>query len=191
MLASTLTSNATWYLMRATGAVSLILLTTVLVLGIATANRYRPGKRPVYVTAAVHRSVALLSIAFLAVHVVTALIDPYAMVGLAAVVVPFVAAGHPLQVGLGALALDLLIALIGTSLLRKHVGVRTWRAVHWVAYLCWPVAFVHGLTMGTDTASLWMAAVDSTCLGAIGGAVAWRLLGPRATTRATRARAAA
>ena len=94
---------------------------------------------------------------------------------------PFVASGHPLQVGLGALALDLLIALIGTSLLRKHVGVRTWRAVHWVAYLCWPVAFLHGLSMGTDTSSLWMAAVDSSCLGAIAATLAWRLLGPRAT----------
>jgi predicted ferric reductase len=190
MLASTLGSNAVWYLMRATGAVSLILLTFVLVLGIATANRFRPGKRPVYVTAAVHRSVALLSVAFLAVHIVTAVIDPYAMVGLAAVVIPFVAAARPLQVGLGALALDLLIALIGTSLLRKRVGVRTWRAVHWVAYLCWPVAFMHGLTMGTDTTSLWLAAVDSTCLAAVAATVAWRLLGPRATA-APRARATA
>ena len=68
------------------------------------------------------------------------------------VVVPFVGAYRPFWLGLGALALDLLAALIVTSLLRARIGLRAWRAVHWVAYACWPVALVHGLGTGSDVA---------------------------------------
>ena len=54
--------------------------------------------------------------------------------------------------GLGALAFDLLVALVVTSLLRRRLGLRAWRAVHWLAYACWPVALVHGWGTGTRRA---------------------------------------
>jgi sulfoxide reductase heme-binding subunit YedZ len=168
-------STAVWYLMRSTGFVSLVLLTAVMSLGIATANRWSPRATPRFVTAALHRSISLLSVVFVAVHVVTAVVDPYAAVGLVAVIVPFAGTGNPLWVGLGTLSLDLIAALIVSSLLRRHLGYRAWRAIHWLAYMSWPVALAHGLGMGTDSAALWFRVVALGCIAAVGAALAWRL----------------
>jgi methionine sulfoxide reductase heme-binding subunit len=168
-------STAVWYLMRSTGVVSQVLLTAVMALGIATTNRWSPRSTPRFVTAALHRSISLLSVAFITVHVMTAVVDPYAVVGLVAVIVPFVGAGNPFWVGLGAISLDLIAALIVSSLLRRHLGYRAWHAIHWVAYVSWPVALAHGLGMGTDAASLWFIAVTIACIAIVSTALAWRL----------------
>ena len=114
------TSKADWYLMRGSGIVSLLLFTAVVVLGIATVKRWRPGRLPRFVTPSLHRSISLLAVLFLGVHIATAVIDPYAMVGIAAVFVPFVAGKSAFWVGLGALSLDLIAVLIVSSLLRRH-----------------------------------------------------------------------
>ena len=78
--------------------------------------------------------------------------------------------------GLGALAFDLLIALIVTSLLRARIGHRVWRTVHWAAYASWPVAVAHGLGTGTDVTQNWLLALTVLCSLAVLTAVLWRIL---------------
>jgi methionine sulfoxide reductase heme-binding subunit len=170
-----LTSKADWYLMRGSGIVSLLLFTAVVLLGIATVKRWRPGRLPRFVTPSLHRSISLLAVVFLAVHVATAVIDPYAMVGVAAVFVPFVAGKSALWVGLGALSLDLIAVLVVSSLLRRHIGARLWRALHWLAYLSWPVAVAHTLGTGTDASTVWLRSLTGACVALVGIAVALRL----------------
>jgi methionine sulfoxide reductase heme-binding subunit len=165
-----------WYLMRASGIVSLLLLTIVSALGVATVSRWRPGSAPRFVTLGLHRSVSLLAVAFLAVHVLTAVVDPDATVAAIAVVVPAPSERYGLWLGLAALAFDLVVALVITSLLRHRLAPRLWRALHYAAYLAWPVALLHGAGMGTDSRSPWMLAVDAICIAVFGGAVLLRLL---------------
>jgi len=169
-------SNADWHLIRSTGVVSLVLLTLALTLGILTSNRGRLAGRPRFVTAAVHRSASLLSVVFVALHVATTLLDPYAAVSLLAVVLPGARAASPLWIALGALSLDLVAALVVTSLLRVRLGYRTWRATHWLAYLSWPLAFAHSVGMGSDTGSLWFRATALACLAAALAAAGSRLV---------------
>src|SRR5205807_1844994 len=121
-------------LMRASGVVSLLLLTGVVALGIATTNRWRAGRLARFVTLTLHRDVSLLAVVFVAIHVLTAIIDPYASVSLLSAVVPFTAGAGALWVGLGAVSLDLVLALIVSSLLRRHLSQRVWRGLHWAAY---------------------------------------------------------
>lgn len=168
-------SMAVWYLMRGSGVVSLMLLTGVVALGVATWGGVRLGAMPRFATLALHRSVSLLAVAFLAVHVVTAVADPYAAVGVIDAVVPFSAAAQPLWVGLGALSLDLVAALVVTGLLRRRIGQRAFRAVHWAAYAAWPLALLHGLGMGSDASSTWMRVAVGACILAAAGATAWRV----------------
>ena len=168
--------NAVWFLMRGSGVVSLLLLTGVTALGIATWGGVRLGSLPRFATLALHRSVSLLAAVFIAVHVASAVIDPYAAVRLVSVFVPFTAPSRPLFVGLGALAVDLILALIVTGLLRERIGQRTWRAIHWSAYAAWPVAFVHAIGMGSDTSAIWLQALAIGSLVLITGSVVWRLL---------------
>ena len=119
-----------------------------------------------------------MAVVFLAVHVLTAVLDPYAFIGVAAVFVPFVAGRSALWVGLGALSLDLVIALIVSSLMRARIGARAWRTIHWAAYISWPLAVAHTLGDGTDAGSLWLRAIGIASLAAVAGAVLWRLAGP-------------
>jgi len=167
--------TADWYLMRATGAVSLLLLTVVFSLGIATSNRFRPRGLPLFVTTTVHRNASLLALAFLGVHVTTAIVDPDAAVRLVAVVVPFTAGWAPFWVGLGALAFDLVAALVVTSLLRRRLDYRVWRAIHWSAYAAWPLALLHGLGTGTDSGTVWLRGVAALCFATVTAAVLWRV----------------
>jgi sulfoxide reductase heme-binding subunit YedZ len=171
-----LTSGPIWYLMRGSGAVSLLLLTAVSALGIATVSRWRPGRVPRFVTLGLHRNLSLLAVVFLSVHVLTAILDPDASVRAVAVIMPLPSARYGLWLGLGALALDIVLALVVTSLLRQRLAPRLWRAVHYLAYLAWPVALVHGAGIGSDAGSVWMLAVDAACIAVFGAAVVLRLL---------------
>jgi predicted ferric reductase len=168
-------STALWYASRATGVVSLLLFTAVVMLGVLVNRQGRVPGLPRFVVTGLHRSVSLLAVAFLAVHVGTAIADPYVSIRLAAAVVPFASAYEPFWLGLGALSLDLIAALIVTSLLRAHISRRVWRGVHWLAYAAWPVALAHSIGSSTDMQRgvlLWVAV---GCCIAVGGAVAWRL----------------
>jgi methionine sulfoxide reductase heme-binding subunit len=168
-------TDALWYLGRGTGVVSLVLLTLVVALGIATrSGRPLPGL-PRFAVTAVHRSASLLAVVFVAVHVGTLLFDPYAQLDLLALVVPFTAAAEPFWYGLGALAWDLVLALVATSLLRHRIGPRVWRGVHWAAYAAWPVALAHGLGSGTDAGTGWMLAVTGACVAAVLAALVGRV----------------
>ena len=155
-----------WYLSRGTGAVTLVLLTATVVLGIAGTLRWRPAAGlPRFLVDGLHRNLSLLVVVLLAAHVLTAVLDPFAHLRAIDAVVPLASAYRPLWLGLGALALDLLIALVVTSLVRARLGLRAWRAVHWVAYACWPVALLHGLGTGTDASAPWLQALAALCVG--------------------------
>jgi sulfoxide reductase heme-binding subunit YedZ len=106
---------------------------------------------------------------------VTTVIDPDASVGLLSVIVPFTSDFSPFWVGLGAVALDLVVALMVTSLVRRRLSFALWRAIHWSAYAAWPLALAHGLGAGTDAATPWLRAVNASTIFVAGAAVVWRL----------------
>lgn len=169
-------TNADWYLIRGTGLVTLILFTLVVALGIATTKRMRVARLPKFVTLALHRNVALLAAAFLGVHIVTSMLDSYAHVGLRQIFVPLGATHYGLFLGLGALSFDLMLAVLVTSLLRHRLGLRTWSAVHRLAYVSWPIALAHAVGTGSDASAHWFVDAAVACGGVVGAAVAWRLL---------------
>jgi hypothetical protein len=164
-----------WYVTRGTGLVALILLTGSVALGVITTSRWHGPGWPRFASLQLHRNVSLLAVALLVVHIVTAELDIFAPVGWLAVVVPFASAYRPVWLGLGTVAFDLLLAVIVTSLLRARLGYRTWRAVHWLAYVSWPVAMAHGLGTGTDARIGWVQDLYFICLCSVLAAVGWRV----------------
>ena len=168
-------TTALWYASRATGVVTLLLLTAVLLLGVLVNRQGRLPGLPSFAVTGLHRNVSLLAVAFLAIHVITAIVDPYVTIGLAAAVLPFVSAYKPFWLGLGAISLDLIAALILTSLARARISRRAWRGIHWVAYAAWPLAVVHSLGSSTDARSGPVLAVLAGCVLAIAVALSWRL----------------
>jgi|SRR5580698_6517548 sulfoxide reductase heme-binding subunit YedZ len=159
-----------------TGVLAMVLLSAVLVLGILLDRRVRLPGLPRFAGLSLHRYASLLSVAFLAVHILTAVLEPYARVGLAAIVIPLVSSYARPWLALGTVATDLMIAIIGTSLLRRHLSHRTWRAVHWTAYACWPAALAHSLTTGPAMRSGRLEWLAAACAAAVVGAAAWRVI---------------
>ncbi|MFI5260929.1 MAG: ferric reductase-like transmembrane domain-containing protein [Candidatus Limnocylindrales bacterium] len=175
-----MTDQVLWFATRGAGAVSLLMLTGVVLLGVLSVHRWQGPSWPRFLTAGLHRNLALLSLVFLAIHIVTAIVDPFTALGLAAAVVPFASSYRPLWVGVGVIAFDLLLALVVTSLVRARLGHRTWRAIHWVAYAMWPLALAHGIGSGSDNLAPWMLALDVLCVTVVSVAIVLRVLIVRA-----------
>jgi len=165
-----------WYVTRATGLVSLVLLTVSVLLGLLVAGRFTSERWPRFLTQGMHRNVSLLVLAFLALHIGATVLDSYTSISLAAAFIPFASAYKAAWLSLGAVAFDLLIALAVTSLVRSRLGYRAWRRLHWLAYACWPVAVAHGLGIGTDRSATWVVVLTLACLGCVGVAATWRVL---------------
>ena len=188
MLAAT-SSKAYCYATRATGMVSLVLLTLSVALGIAQVIRYTTPQWPRFVVAAIHKNASLLAMAFLAVHILTAVADSFAPIRLLDAFIPFVGSYRPLWLGLGTVAFDLLIAVVITSLLRERIGYGVWRAVHWASYAAWPIALLHGLGTGSDTRVRWAVIVNVACLAIVLAAVLTRVGATRTASGGRRAAA--
>ena len=162
----------------ASGVISLVLLTAVVVLGVLL-NRRRLGPLSRYDGIRLHQNLSLLTLAFLALHIATAIASPYGGLGPASAVVPFLGPRDRGWLALGVIASDLAIALVVTSLLRRRLGRRAWQAVHWLAYACWPAALAHSVGTGIGMRSGRLFDLAVGCMIAVLGAVAWRLAAPR------------
>lgn len=169
------TPNPLWFVARATGVVSLILLTGVVVLGIVTMGRWSSQLWPRSLFASIHRNVSLLSIVFVAVHIAASILDPFAHIQIRDAVVPFGAAYRPVWLGLGVITIELAAAMIVTSLTRRFIGPPVWRVIHWTAYALWPLALLHSLGTGSDSRAWWALSIEAGCTAAVVAAVFHRL----------------
>ena len=130
---------------------------------------------PRFGIADVHRFVALFAVLLVALHLGLLFMDPYAKLKLIDFVVPFLGAYRPVWQGLGTLAVDLLVIVVITSLLRHRLGLTVFRVVHWSTYLLWPIAMAHSLGNGTDIGRVWFLTIVGACAVIVAAAVVWRL----------------
>ncbi|MFD0274595.1 ferric reductase-like transmembrane domain-containing protein [Kitasatospora sp. NPDC127111] len=172
---TTLAASPLWYAGRAGGTTALLLLTATVALGIAVGGKAVPLRVGRFEINLLHRNLAVLSLAFLALHIATAVIDPYARLTWADAVLPFGAAYRPLWLGLGSIGFDLLLAVAITSALRLRIGRRRWKAVHWLAYAAWPIGLLHAIGTGTDTRLPFQLWLYASCLATVASATGWRL----------------
>ncbi|GAA4770820.1 ferric reductase-like transmembrane domain-containing protein [Actinomycetospora chibensis] len=151
-----------WNVSRALGLVSLLLMGVVLALGAlhnTSMSRATAKAMPRFVVVALHRNLALITVVFVALHVVAVLVTPYLPLRWFHVVVPGTASFNPWPVGLGAVALDLLLAVVISSSLRRHLSKRAWLVVHWTSYVCFPVAVAHAVVNASFRGGTWWTLV--------------------------------
>jgi sulfoxide reductase heme-binding subunit YedZ len=108
------------------------------------------------------------------VHLTVLWLDPYARLRIFDLLIPFDATYRWFWVGLGTIGMELLVVTVVTSLLRRRIGARLWKLLHWASYALWPIAWLHGWYSGTDAGTGWFRLVAIVCLLAAAGAVAWR-----------------
>lgn len=180
--ASATTPSPLWFATRGAGVMTLVCLTGVVVLGIATSLQVAGPRSPRFVVAALHRNFALFTIVLLAVHIATTVLDPFAGITPIDAVVPFAGAYRTFWLGMGVIAAEMLVALTITSLFRGRIGPQLWRIVHWGAYASWPVAVLHGLGTGSDAQEPWLLGITAACMAAVLASLAQRLLAGRLRT---------
>ena len=168
-------STSLWYATRASGIVTLILLTLTMILGLLTTSRAQARNWPGFAQQEIHRRISIIAVVFLAIHVLTSILDTYVHIGWFALVVPFASPYNRFWVGLGTVALDLMVAVFVSSLLRGRLKPGTWRGIHWLAYASWPLALAHTFGLGTDSRELWVIVLGLLCALSVGVALAWRL----------------
>jgi predicted ferric reductase len=168
-------STALWYISRATGVVALLLMTVVLLLGLLVSRRGKLPGLPRFAVAWLHRNLSLIAVVFVALHVLTAVTDGYVDIPLTSAIVPLTSSYERLWLTLGAVSLDLSLAVIVTSLVRGRIGRKTWKAVHWLAYLSWPIAWLHSYGAASDLRHGWMFALTIADLAVVVAAVGWRV----------------
>lgn len=172
-----LTSPYLWYTTRATGLVTLLLFTGVVVLGSLVANRVGGAAVGRFELSELHRSLSMVAVVFLAIHIATTVVDSFVSTGLISVLVPFTSSYKRVPVALGAIAFDLILAVWFSSLLKTRLSNETWRFIHWFSWLGWSIAIVHAFMTGSDARSgVGLALVIVSALaGALAGL--WRFFG--------------
>ena len=170
------TGSAFWFASRATGVISLILFSLVAIMGILVNRQGRLPGLPRFAVTGLHRNLSLLTVAFLGTHIVTAIVDGYAHIPWLSTIVPFSSGYERFWIGLGTVAIDLFAALIVTSLLRDRLMPSVWRAVHWLAYACYPVIVVHSLGASKDLRSGWLLALTVATVFVVVTAIGYRIL---------------
>lgn len=173
----TVPSQTLWWLNRATGLVLLVQFTLVVILGVLSTARRLPFKMPAFVTNELHRKLALMTVALLGIHIVTAVLDSYVDIDVWDAVVPFASPYRPIWLGLGTLAVDLLVAALIATAWRRRLSERTWRAVHAFTYVAWAASVLHGLGTGTDARNRAVQVVTAVCVLLVVMAVAARVAG--------------
>jgi methionine sulfoxide reductase heme-binding subunit len=172
-----------WNISRALGLAALLLMGVVLALGAlhnTSLSRLAGQALPRFVLVALHRNLSLITVVFVALHVVTVLVTPYLPLHWYHVVVPGTASFNPWPVGLGAVALDLLLAVVISSSLRRFLSKRVWLVVHWTSYVCFPVAVAHAVANASFRGGTWWTLVVPVLATAV---VVWALLYRRSARR--------
>jgi sulfoxide reductase heme-binding subunit YedZ len=170
-----------WLLARSSGFTAYLLLTASVLAGLVLKSRPFRSLRPASVTD-VHRFLALLGLGTLVLHGLSLVLDGTVHMPALGLFVPGLSPYRPLAVGVGVLAAELMLVVYASFALRKRIGTRNWRRLHWATYGIFAGATVHGLAAGTDTSAPWAFSIYLGAVGAVAFATAWRaLMGPSPT----------
>ncbi len=182
-------TKAYWYMARAGGIVAYVLLWLATCWGIMMSSKVIKGVVSVPVAYALHQYLPILGVVFVALHAVVLLGDTYIDFKPWQLLVPFTGPYQPFWTGLGILAFYLFVALIASFYVRKRIGQKTWRALHYTSYLAFLIALAHGVMAGTDSGSQAMRALYLITGGLSVFLVLYRMLAYAPKTRRSAAAA--
>jgi len=186
-----------WYLSRASGFVALGLLWISMMLGLLITDKMArswPGAPAAF---ALHEFVSLLGLGFVLLHALILLGDRYINYKLAQILMPFGSVNyHPIWVGLGQIGFYAWALISATFYVRRLIGSKAWKYIHYASFFNFVIAVLHGLASGTDSQLSWVQAyywvlggsvLFLTVTRVIAGLLPPRPVSPTATTVRMRA----
>ena len=178
-----------WFLARASGLTAYLLITASMIAGLVVKSRPFGARLKAASALDVHRFITTLALAAIGAHALALVADATVQITFGDLVIPFTAPYRPLWTGLGVIAADLAVIVAVSFPLKKRIGGRNWRRLHWATYAIFALSTAHGLASGTDSSQPWAIDIYLGAVGAVAFATAWRALaGPprRSTKGATR-----
>jgi predicted ferric reductase len=165
-----------WFLARASGLTAYVLMTLSVLAGLTVKSR--PFGRAVNAAAVTdtHRFLSLLVLGAVAIHGSALMLDRTIHTGLTALLVPGLASYRPVATALGVLSMEAAVVIVVSFRLRKRIGFRAWRRLHWATYAVFAAATAHGLAAGTDAARPFVFALYLGAVFAVAAATTWRAL---------------
>jgi methionine sulfoxide reductase heme-binding subunit len=165
-----------WLLARATGLTAYVLLTASILAGLVVKSK--PFGKAIKLPTAVdlHKFLALLGLLALGLHGATLVLDRTIEIGIGALLVPGLAPYRPLWTGLGVLAGELMLLVYVSFALKRRIGQKNWRRLHWATYATFAMGTAHGVMAGSDSGQPWALALYLGAVGAVVFATAWRAL---------------
>jgi predicted ferric reductase len=145
-----------WYLARASGLVAFWLLTLSGVLGMSITSRLWDGLLGRAWVYEMHKFLSLLALAFIGLHIAVLIPDPWTSFGVADLLLPGFSIYRPFAVALGVVAMYGAVVATGSFYVKRWIGHRVWRLLHFVTFATFALALVHGVLAGTDSGAGWM-----------------------------------
>jgi sulfoxide reductase heme-binding subunit YedZ len=165
-----------WLVARASGLVAYGLMTASVLAGLML--KTRPFGRLVRAVTAmeIHRSLSFLGLAAIGAHGVALVLDRSVNIRIADLLIPGTSPYRPVWTALGVVAAELTALIIVSFPLRRRLGMRAWRRLHWATYGVFALATVHGIATGTDTSQPWVRTMYIGAIAAVAAATTWRAL---------------
>ena len=174
-----------WLLARASGLTAYVMLTLSVLAGLVVKSRPFRALKPAAVTD-LHRTLALLGLGALVGHAAALVLDTTVHVSIAGLLIPGLVSYRPAWTAAGILAAELMVLVYASFSLRKRIGTRNWRRLHWATYAVFAAATVHGIGAGTDTSRPWVLALYVAGVSSVAAAATWRFLVPPSPVRGRR-----
>lgn len=165
-----------WILARASGLTAYVLLTLSVLAGLTVKSKPFGKAIRIPTVTDLHRFLALLGLGAVAIHGLTLVLDTTVKITPASLLVPGLVPYRPVWTSMGVLAAELMLVVYVSFGLRKRIGVRNWRRLHYATYAIFAAATLHGLAAGTDSSQRWALWLYAGAVGAVAAATAWRVL---------------
>ena len=174
-----------WLLARASGLTAYVMLTLSILAGLLVKSRPFRSLKPAAVVD-LHRILAMLGLGAIAGHAAALVLDTTVKVSIPGLFVPGLVSYRPVWTSTGILAAELMVLVYASFSMRKRIGPKNWRRLHWATYAIFAMATVHGLAAGTDASRPWAFALYAVAVSSVAIAATWRFIVPPATARARR-----
>jgi sulfoxide reductase heme-binding subunit YedZ len=167
-----------WILARASGLTAYILLTLSVLAGIVVRSRPLGARVRQAAVVDTHRTLAALGLGALFIHATALVLDKTVKMPVGALVIPGLSPYRPGSVAFGVLTAELMIVVYASFSLRKKIGFKNWRRLHWLTYALFAGGTVHGLLAGSDSGRAWALAIYVGAVASVAAATTWRALEP-------------
>lgn len=148
-----------WYVTRAAAVSAYVLLLLAVDLGMLRSMARELSVRVSWMLDELHQFISLLAAAFVALHLLALLFDPFIRFSLLNLLLPLDQPYKRVAVDFGVLALYGLAVVLISSWLRRRMAQRTWRGLHYISFAVFFLVTLHGLFAGSDAAQPWMHAL--------------------------------